>query len=65
MPGVSTMTSSASPPSAVCLRTTPRMLRRVVWGLSLVIATFSPTSAFSRVDLPTFGRPTRQAKPER
>src|SRR6476469_2820644 len=43
----------------------PRMARRVVWGLSLVMATFSPTSALVSVDLPTFGRPTKVTKPER
>ena len=43
----------------------PRIARRVVCGLSLVMATFSPTSAFVSVDLPTFGRPTNVTKPER
>jgi len=43
----------------------PRTARRVVCGLSEVIATFSPTIAFSRVDLPALGRPTKQANPER
>src|SRR6187549_3186198 len=43
----------------------PRMARRVVCGLSLVMATFSPTSAFVSVDLPTFGRPTNVTKPDR
>jgi 8-oxo-dGTP pyrophosphatase MutT (NUDIX family) len=42
----------------------PRITLRVVCGRSLVIATFVPTSAFVRVDLPTFGRPTRQANPD-
>ena len=31
--------------------------QRVVWGLEVTIATFSPTSRFVRLDLPTFGRP--------
>ncbi len=43
----------------------PRMTRLVVCGLSLVIATLAPTRALVSVDLPTFGRPKRQAKPER
>ena len=41
------------------------MSRRVVCGLSETIATFWPTSAFTRVDLPTFGRPTTATMPER
>ena len=59
MPGVSTMTSWAS--GRV---TMPRTARRVVCGLSEVIAIFSPTMALSRVDLPALGRPTKQAKPD-
>ena len=59
-PGVSTMISWAS---GRC--TMPRIARRVVCGRLLVIATFVPTSAFIRVDLPTLGRPAKQAKPER
>ena len=43
----------------------PRMARRVVCGLLLVMATLLPTSAFISVDLPTFGLPTKQAKPDR
>src|SRR4029077_15848853 len=58
-PGVSTMTSCAS---GWC--TTPRITRLVVCGRLLVIATLAPTSALVRVDLPTFGRPTRHAKPD-
>ena len=46
-----------------------RMSRRVVCGLSETIATFWPTSAFTSVDLPTFGRPrtatTRRAERHR
>ena len=52
-PGVSVNTICA--PSAFQIA---RMSRRVVCGLSDTIATFCPTSAFTRVDLPTFGRPT-------
>src|SRR4028119_1305835 len=36
---------------------------RVVWGRGEVIETFVPTSRFTRVDLPTFGRPTTATKP--
>ena len=59
-PGVSTITSWPAGRFRM-----PRIARRVVCGLSLVIATFSPTSAFVSVDLPTFGRPTNVTKPER
>jgi hypothetical protein len=41
------------------------MARLVVCGLELVIATFWPTIALVSVDLPTFGRPTKETKPER
>jgi len=42
-------------------------LDAVARGLSLgeIIASFSPTSAFSIVDLPALGRPRMQTKPER
>ena len=43
----------------------PRITRRVVCGRSLVIATLAPTRALVSVDLPTLGRPTRDANPER
>src|SRR6476469_2207971 len=43
----------------------PWIVCRVVWGLELVIATFCPTRALVSVDLPAFGRPTRQANPAR
>ena len=33
------------------------MRLRVVWGLLVTMATFSPTRALVRVDLPTLGRP--------
>ena len=58
-PGRSTSTSCAS--SVVC---TPRMRCRVVCGLSETIATFVPVSAFTSVDLPTFGRPATATKPD-
>ena len=38
---------------------------RVVCATGEVIATFSPTSWFTSVDLPTLGRPIRAMKPER
>ena len=38
---------------------------RVVCGLGVTMLTFCPTSALSKVDLPTFGRPTSAAKPLR
>ena len=38
---------------------------RVVCGLSATMATFWPTRAFSSVDLPAFGRPMIETKPER
>jgi hypothetical protein len=41
------------------------MARRVVCGRLLVIATLVPTRAFIRVDLPTLGRPRKQANPDR
>src|SRR3954453_21056019 len=59
-PGVSTRTSWA--PGLVAM---PRMVCRVVCGLDDVMATFWPTRALVRVDLPAFGRPTRQANPAR
>src|SRR5215467_13450190 len=42
-----------------------RMAQRVFSGRLLVIATLLPTSAFIRVDLPTFGLPAKQANPDR
>ena len=42
----------------------PRMRLRVVCGLGLMMAIFSPTRALSRVDLPAFGRPRIQTNPE-
>jgi hypothetical protein len=38
---------------------------RVVWGVSLVIATFEPMRAFVSVDFPALGRPTSATKPLR
>ena len=36
---------------------TPVIRLRVVWGLGVTIASFSPTIRLSSVDLPTLGRP--------
>src|SRR5579885_872740 len=38
---------------------------RVVWGLSATMAILAPTTAFRSVDLPAFGRPRMETKPER
>ena len=51
-PGVSINTICVS-----FLLKTPRMRLRVVCALCVTIAIFSPTSAFVRLDFPTFGRP--------
>ena len=59
MPGVSTNTIWVSGMFRM-----PMMRFRVVWGLGVTMATFSPTRAFSRVDFPTLGRPTMLIKPE-
>ena len=40
------------------------MAWRVVWGIRVVMATFSPMMALRRVDLPTLGRPTMAQTPE-
>src|SRR5271169_1057128 len=45
--------------------TIPWMRFRVVCGLRVTIASFSPTRAFSRVDFPAFGRPIIETNPER
>ncbi len=59
-PGRSTSTICTSP-----LWCTPRIARLVVCGRSETIATFSPTTALTNVDLPTFGRPASATKPLR
>ena len=43
---------------------TPKSRRRVVFGTFDVIATFSPQSALTSVDLPTLGRPATATKPD-
>ena len=60
IPGVSTKMSCASPSIAM-----PRMIARVVCTLGLTIVTLLPTSALTRVDLPTFGAPMMATKPQR
>ena len=45
--------------------TMPWMRLRVVCGLRVTIASFSPTSALSSVDFPAFGRPMMETNPER
>src|SRR4051794_2108164 len=60
MPGVSRNTIWASG-----VVVTPWIEVRVVCGLSATMATFWPTSAFRSADLPAFGLPMRDTKPER
>ena len=60
MPGVSTKISWAW--ESVL---TPSSRVRVVCGLGVTMASFSPTRVFSSVDLPTLGRPIRAIKPHR
>ena len=43
----------------------PVMRWRVVCALRDVIEIFCPTSAFIKVDLPTFGLPTMAIRPQR
>jgi hypothetical protein len=54
MPAVSIRTISLRP-HVSCVS----MASRVVPGMALTMARSSPRRAFSRLDLPTFGRPTR------
>jgi len=44
---------------------TPRMRWRVVCGRGVTMLSLCPTSALRSVDLPTFGRPTSAAYPQR
>ena len=60
MPGVSTKISCASPSIAM-----PRMIARVVCTLGLTIVTLLPTTALTRVDLPTLGAPMTATNPQR
>ncbi len=59
-PGVSMNTAWSEPRFS-----TPSTRCRVVCGLSVTMLSFSPTSVFSSVDLPTFGLPTIATKPQR
>jgi hypothetical protein len=59
-PGVSTKTNCESPTVRM-----PVMRWRVVCALAEVMLIFWPTNAFSKVDLPTFGRPTMAIRPQR
>ena len=43
---------------------TAQMRLRVVWGLLVTMAIFSPTRALVRVDFPTLGRPTMEIMPD-
>src|SRR5216110_1464001 len=60
MPGVSTRMICA--PSSI---TMPRISARVVCTLRETIVTLEPTSALTRVDLPTLGAPISATKPQR
>ena len=44
--------------------TTPAMRLRVVCGLAVTMATFSPVRAFSSVLLPALGRPRMATNPD-
>ena len=59
IPGVSRNTSCPSSVSQI-----PEILFRVVCGLGVTIATFSPTSLLRSVDLPTLGRPHIVTNPD-
>src|SRR5581483_7873830 len=65
-PGVSM--STIWPVGRFPLRSTltiPWMRLRVVCGLRVTMASFSPTRAFNSVLLPAFGRPMMETNPER
>src|SRR5271157_4008709 len=65
-PGVST--STICPAGRLPLWSTltmPWMRLRVVCGLRVTMASFSPTSALSSMDLPALGRPMMETNPER
>src|SRR5258708_7760494 len=66
MPGVSIKTiCPAERPFCAFMLTMPWMRLRVVWGLGVTMAIFSPTSTLSSVLLPAFGRPMMETNPER
>src|SRR3954453_4384383 len=60
IPGVSTRMICA-----LLSITMPRISARVVWTFRETIVTLEPTSAFTRVDLPTLGAPISATKPQR
>jgi hypothetical protein len=60
MPGVSISRISLVPWMAM-----PISRVRVVCALAVTIATFWPTSALTRVDLPALGAPTTATNPQR
>src|ERR1700761_3890011 len=60
MPGVSTRMSCDSPSIAM-----PRISARVVCTLRETMVTLEPTSALTKVDLPTLGAPISATKPQR
>src|SRR6266498_4547068 len=64
-PGVSTSTICAAECFEVRFRLTMPMMRlRVVCALWVTMASFSPVSELSRVDLPALGRPRMVTNPE-
>src|SRR5579872_6074628 len=67
IPGVSTKTICVGGclPLRSGTSTMPWMRVRVVCGLAVTIATFSPMRALINVDLPAFGRPMMETNPER
>src|SRR5206468_8280650 len=60
MPGVSTKTNWALFSTRM-----PRISARVVCTLRETMVTLAPTSALTRVDLPTLGAPINATKPQR
>ena len=65
MPGVSTSTTCARPPSGRSVMAMPITRMRVVCTLGETMLTFEPTSALTSVDLPALGAPTMATKPAR
>src|SRR6185437_514897 len=65
-PGVSTKTICAAGcfPFTAGTSKAPWMRVRVVCGLAVTIATFSPTSALINVDFPALGRPIMETNPD-
>src|ERR1035441_1169239 len=65
-PGVSTNTICAAGCTPLCAATstTPAMRLRVVCGLAVTMATFSPINALSSVLFPALGRPRIATNPD-